>query len=274
MIQVFGGHGYVGNNYVMQNPTCKVNNKYDYEVVNSTSEIVYFISTVSNYNVKVDPYVDINTNLITLMKVLEQCKGKDLIFNFISSWFVYGDTNCPASEDSYCNPKGFYSITKRCAEQLLVSYCETFNIRYRILRLANVVGGTDYKASAQKNALHYMISELKENRNVNLYDNGNLYRDYIHNDDVARAINIVMSKGSINTVYNIGNGVPYLFKDIIFYAKELIGGTGQIIPIDVPKFHQTVQVHSMWMNTDKLKDLGYRPKFEMKDMIKDVVHGR
>ena len=42
-------------------------------------------------------------------------------------------------ENALCDPKGFYSITKRTAEQLLISYCETFNIKYRIVRILCVV---------------------------------------------------------------------------------------------------------------------------------------
>lgn len=268
-IQVFGGSGFVGSEFVKQNPDCIVNARDDYKV--KTYDIVYLISTVSNYNVKTDPYVDIDTNLTTLMKVLEQCRDSHLTFNFISSWFVYGDTDMPATEQSNCYPTGFYSITKRCAEQLLMSYCETFGIKYRILRLANVAGYGDKKASPQKNALQHMINELKEGRDVNVYDGGELYRDYIHVSDAVSAINLVIEKGELNTIYNIGNGEPLLFKDMIGYAKEIIGGEGKLNPIEIPHFHRTVQVRSMWMNNDKLKSLGYEPKYDMKAIIEDMV---
>jgi len=270
-IQVFGGLGYIGSNYVTHTPNCIVNLKIDYTVDPSATDIVYFISTVSNYNVLTDPYLDIDTNLILLIQILEQCKNKNITFNFISSWFVYGDTIVPADESSACNPKGFYSITKRTAEQLLISYCNTFNIKYRIIRLANVVGGHDPKATAQKNALTFMIKELKEGRNINLYDNGNLYRDYIHNNDVAAAINLILDKGNINEIYNVSNGVPYMFKDIIYSAYKLIKNPGKIIPIEVPKFHQTVQVYSMWIKNDKLKKLGYVPNYDMDNIVRDLV---
>ena len=77
MIQVFGGHGFVGGNYVKNYPNCIVNEKHDYTVSAEATDIVYLISTISNYNVKTDSYLDINTNLITLMRVLEQCKDND-----------------------------------------------------------------------------------------------------------------------------------------------------------------------------------------------------
>ena len=274
-IQVFGGSGFVGSEFAKQNPGCLVNARDDYSV--KEKNILYMISTVTNYHVKTNPYIDIDTNLTTLMKVLEQIKNNMLqaedgyVLNFISSWFVYGETEMPAHEESNCYPNGFYSITKRCAEQLLISYCETFGIKYRILRLANVAGHGDKKASPQKNALQHMINELKAGRDVNVYDGGNLYRDYIHVSDVARAIKLIMKTGEVNTTYNVGNGQPLLFKDMIEYAKELIGGEGRLVPIEIPQFHRTVQVRSMWMLSDKLKSLGYTPNYDMKAIIEDMV---
>ena len=274
-IQVFGGSGFVGSEFTKQNPGCIVNARDDYSV--KEKNILYMISTVTNYHVKTNPYIDIDTNLTTLMKVLEQIKNNMLqaedgyVLNFISSWFVYGETEMPAHEESNCYPNGFYSITKRCAEQLLISYCETFGIKYRILRLANVAGHGDKKASPQKNALQHMINELKAGRDVNVYDGGNLYRDYIHVSDVARAIKLIMETGEVNTTYNVGNGQPLLFKDMIEYAKELIGGEGKLVPIEIPDFHRTVQVRSMWMLSDKLKSLGYTPNYNMKAIIEDMV---
>lgn len=269
-LQVFGGNGFVGSAFVRKNPLCVVKQRNDH-VVDKDKDILYLISTVTNYNVKTNPYIDIETNLILLMKILSQYQNSDKIFNFISSWFVYGNTQMPATEESICDPTGFYSITKRCAEQLLISYCQTFNIKYRILRLANIAGHGDNKASAQKNALQYMINQLKQNLDINLYEGGNMYRDYIHVNDAVDAIDLILDKGEINSIYNVGNGIPLLMKDLIEYAKQLIGGTGRINYIDVPQFHKIVQVHSQWMKNDKLKSLGYEPKYDMKSIIEDMI---
>lgn len=270
--QVFGGHGFVGSEFVYQNPgTCIVNEKIDYNVSDDCEQILYLISTITNYNMKVNPYIDIETNLITLMRVLEQCKGKNVVFNFISSWFVYGHTEMPATEESVCFPTGFYSITKKAAEDLLICYCKTFGIKYRILRLANVVGAGDPKASPRKNALQYMINQMKEHKDINLYEGGELYRDYIHVADVADAIRIVMNRGEVNEIYNIGNGTPLLLKDMVNYAHVKLNSRGKINFIKQPEFHKTVQVLSMWMKTDKLKSLGYAPTYNMHQMIEDMI---
>lgn len=268
-IQVFGGMGFVGSEFVKQNPNCIVNERHDYTV--RSNNILYLISTISNYNMLTNPYIDIETNLITLMKVLEQCQNKNITFNFISSWFVYGDTEMPASETSICKPTGFYSITKKAAEDLLQTYSKVFNINYRILRLANVVGPGDPKASLKKNALQHLINELKENRDINIYDNGNMYRDYVHVADVARAIKLIMNRGEMNTIYNVGNGVPIKFKTIIDYAYKIVNSKSVMHNIEPPDFHKIVQVHSMFMNTEKLKNLGYKPIYNMEQIVEEMI---
>ena len=69
-----------------------------------SNDVLYLISTTHNYHVFEDPLLDIETNLSTLIKTLETCKDLDLTFNFVSSWFIYGDTELPATEDNECQP--------------------------------------------------------------------------------------------------------------------------------------------------------------------------
>jgi len=269
-VNVFGGTGYIGSNYVTMYPECVINSRNDHAP--QTNNILYFISTVDNYNVFTNPHLDIDTNLTTLINVLNNIKDKEnTVFNFVSSWFVYGDTDLPATETSQCSPKGFYSITKRTAEQLLISYCETFKISYRILRLANVIGGKDNKVSTKKNALTYMVQQLKKNEPVKLYEGGELLRDFIHVEDCVRAIQLILDKGELNTIYNVGNGIPIKLSSIINLAKWLTNSQSEIYSIDTPEFHRIVQVKSMYMNNAKLKNLGYAPAYGPVGMLKELI---
>jgi nucleoside-diphosphate-sugar epimerase len=277
LINVFGGSGFVGNRYVelTANPEYTniiVNDREDYEIKNNVTDVVYFISTIDNYHVHTDLHIDIDTNLTTLMYVLESLKGKgDITFNFISSWFVYGDVPLPAKEDSYCDPKGFYSITKRCAEQLIISFCETFNIKYRILRLANVLGKTDHKVSKKKNAIQYMINEIVNNRDVDLYDGGMVYRDYIHVDDVAQVINLVIEKGNPNEIYNVGNGQEIYLKDALQYAVKASNSKSNLNTVPPAEFHKIVQTKNMVLDNTKIENLGYLPKYNIYQIIDTLV---
>jgi nucleoside-diphosphate-sugar epimerase len=271
IIDVFGGRGFVGSKFAESRFDVNVKDRGDYEVSEKATEVVYFISTIHNYHVHTDPYIDIDTNLTTLINVLETCKGKDITFNFISSWFVYGNVPLPAKEDSHCDPKGFYSITKRAAEQLLISYCETFGIKYRILRLANVIGATDGKVSAKKNALQFMINEIVEGRDVNMYDGGLVYRDYIHVDDAVKAINLVVDSGNVNEIYNIGNGNKVYIKDVMEMVKLWTNSPSHLKSIETVEFHKKVQTKDMVLDVSKIKDLGYRPSYSLTQMIDSVI---
>lgn len=274
LINVFG-KGFVGGRYCeLTTDTKIVNSRDDYTVPPGVTDIVYFISTVDNYNVHTDLHLDIDTNLSILMDVLKSFRenSPDAVFNFISSWFVYGNVSLPAKEDSHCDPKGFYSITKRTAEQLLISYCETFGLKYRILRLGNVLGRTDNKVSKKKNALQYMINEVKQGKDIDLYDNGMVYRDYSHVDDVVRAINIVIEKGAVNDIYNIGSGEPVYIKDAMEYAVKASGSTSKLNSIPPAEFHNVVQTKNMVLDISKIKSIGYAPQYNFYDIVNSLLY--
>jgi len=275
MISVYGGSGFVGSKFIdMYRPECIPIPR------NSNSpwseDILYFISTIDNYNIHTDPYLDINTNLIKLIDVLEETRknNKSVTFNFISSWFVYGKTSdLPAKETSVCNPTGFYSITKHAAEKLLISYCETFNMNYRILRLTNIIGNGDRKVSKKKNALQYMINCLKKNEPIQLYDGGSPIRDYMDVEDACTAIKCCLSNSPVNQIINISNSDPNSIGDLIYYAKKKLNSRSEITSIPPTNFHKVVQIENMYLDNTKLLSYGYIPKttaFQAVDKLLEI----
>ena len=258
------GKGFIGSHYSLMYD-CIVNERND--LVPKSSVILYMISTTDNYNIHTNPYVDIDTNLTTLIRVLENCKNKDIVFNFVSSWAVYGDVESPYTETSYCNPKGFYPITKRTAEQLLMSYCETFNIKYRILRLANVIGPGDLKASTKKNVLTHLTREIKKGNDITIYNNGEIYRDYIHVKDACVAINLILEKGELNSIYNVGNGKSTMFRDAIDYVLSKTNSSTQINNV----VQEGPYAREMVMDTTKLQSLGYCPKYSIEMILDELI---
>lgn len=264
MISIFGSSGFVGSKFVsLYSNECIPIEKY--KNTPKSSNILYLISTVDNYNVHVDPYLDINTNLIKLIDVLEECKKLNqidpVVFNFVSSWFVYGKTpDLPAKEISICNPTGFYSITKYAAEKLIMSYCDTFGIKYRILRLTNIIGVGDKKVSRKKNALQYMIQCLKENKPIQLYDGGSHIRDYMDVGDACMAIKCCIDNAPTNEIINISNSEPHSIGEIIQYANSKLNSKSVITNIPPTEFHKIVQIENMYLDNTKLLSYGYIPK--------------
>ena len=254
-ISVFGGTGFIGGTFCNLYPEDVVlvpKESRNFE----TQQVLYFISTTTNQSVFKDLHIDIDTNLSLFVDVLENCKDRDIVFNFISSGFVYGNDVIDAKETDCCNPTGFYSITKRCAEQLLISFCETFGVKYRILRIGNVYG-LDKTVSLGKNVLGYMISLLKQNQDIKLYDGGNFLKDYMYVEDICRAIKVVLDKGNVNEIYNIASGTSFTFRGIIEVAKDLTRSQSKIIDVSFPDNQKFIQVKNMTLNTHKLNSFEF-----------------
>lgn len=272
-ISVFGGQGFIGSTFANAYPeeTIVVPRS---EVISETPNILFMRSTVHNYHPKEgEPFLDIETNLLHFMKVLSENHkkwGSNMVFNLISTWFVYGNTHLPAQEDSACNPTGFYSITARAREQLLISYCQTFSLHYRIVRLGNVIGIGDQKISAKKNALQWMVRELTQGREINLYKNGAI-RDFIDVRDCVSAIHLVLKKGELNQIYNIANGKGLRVEQLIETARHEMGYTGKINYVEVPEFHKVVQTPIMWIDNTKIKKLGYVQQYDIAQSIRGLV---
>jgi nucleoside-diphosphate-sugar epimerase len=268
-LSVFGGTGYVGKRFVeLSHFQSHLIEREKRAPV--SDDVLYFISTTHNYHIFEDVHLDVQTNITVLLDVLKKLTPGKSTFNFVSSWFVYGDCELPASEETPCLPKGFYSITKLAAEQLLISYCETFGINYRIFRLCNVYGGTDLSASKKKNALHFLVDELKHHRKINLYYDGEFYRDYLHLDDICRGIELCLDSAPKDTIYNIGSGEKICFKDLIETCRKNLNSQSAIGSMEPPEFHQLVQVKDFYMNTQKIQNLGFRPKLSLEKGLEEL----
>jgi nucleoside-diphosphate-sugar epimerase len=272
-ISVFGATGFIGSHFI-NNSALQTNSIPRDELTSNTSEVLFFIGTTDNYNVFQDHLIDVNTNIIHMLNCLKasHVAHSDLVFNFVSSWFVYGEGQLPFSEAQECRPKGFYSITKRTAEQLLESFCATYGIKYRIIRLANTFGRNDLGISKKKNALQFLIEKLKANEPIELYEGGNFVRDYIHVLDVVEAIDLIILKAPVNSIYNVGTGVPSRFCDLIDVARDELGSQSTIKSIPTPEFHKLVQVRDAYLNISRISALGFKPITELHKEIRQLCH--
>ncbi len=256
MISVFGGRGFIGSAFRKHCSDVIYSVPRNIPYPASGSDILYLISTTDNYNVWGDIHLDVQTNLVWLLKVLEQVNPQQT-FNFISSWFAL-------------YPKGFYSATKLCAEHLIRSYCETRKIPYRILRLANVYGPGDAGCSQKKNAMQWLVGKVRRGEDVSLYGGGSTVRDYLHVTDAVRAIDLCIRNAPKNVTLNVGSGKKYRLRKIIEYAKEVTGSCSQIIDIAPSDFHKQVQINEHSWDVSPLTELGFRQKITLKQGVREL----
>ena len=144
-------------------------------------------------------------------------------------------------------------------------------MRYRILRLCNVIGHGDAKATKQKNAITWMVKEIKNHNDLKVYDNGGHTRDIMHVTDVCRAIKLVMEKGKVDEIYNIGSGKQTSVKEVLDLASDMCDYRGSLISIDTPDFHKVVQgLQHFYLDTSKLNQLGFNPIYDTKDIVREL----
>ncbi len=262
-LSLFGGTGFILSRY---------HQLYPHETVVEPrasvkplgDDALWGISTVSNYApTRGDLQTDIDTNLTHFAQVLPTVDG---VFNLISSWFVYGsaigqDPTHPARETDPCDPNGWYSITALAREKLLRSYQQTRGRAYRTLRLCNVIGN-DPRAGREKNALEHMLRQVMRGEDVTVYS-GDCFRNVLHVDDVCRAIHLCLSRDeTLNGVTNIGAPRSVRMVDLVEHAKSVTGSKSRVTLVAPPRFHQIVQVPDYWMDTTKLRGLGFVPDMD------------
>lgn len=239
--------------------------------------ICHLASTVDNYHILDDPFIDVETNIKGTIKLLEACKDlpKKPKIIFFSTFFVYGNeysrTKKPITEESKTEPLAIYPATKLCAESIIKLYSRLYEIPYLICRLTNVYGESEDYNNKKKGALNYMIMQAIKGELLSVYKGGNFQRDYIYLDDVISAVLFLINKNITNDTYLIGFGKPVLFKDMIDYIHELTDKKSEITEIEPPPFHEAVGITGFVADTSKINKLGWRAKINYKEGIKRIV---
>jgi nucleoside-diphosphate-sugar epimerase len=263
-VSVFGSSGFIGSQYVLKSEmnTDAVKRNVN---IGKYKDSLYFIGTVDNYNIWTNPLLDIETNLIKLMYVLYESKDKfdKFVINYVSSWFVYGEIQTPFREEMLCNPSGFYSITKFAAERMIQSFCKTFNCEYRIIRLGNVYGAADIKVSEKKNVLQYFVNKIRKNESIELFDHGQMIRDFIHVEDVVKGLDTILQKAPTNEIYNLGSGKPTVLYDLLVSYRDFIGSSSEIKRVPLPEDQESFYLRECRLSMEKMNKLGYRIEREI-----------
>lgn len=149
--------------------------------------------------------------------------GKIEKFIHVSTDEVYGesalDIDCEIhkTEQSILCPTNPYAATKAAAELIAQSYIHSFKLPIIITRSNNVYGENQYP----EKLIPRFIKFLKDDKKVTVHGNGKTMRAFIYVKDVVNAFHIILEKGKIGEIYNIGcdENMEYTVLEI---AKMLI----------------------------------------------------
>jgi len=149
-----------------------------------------------------------NDNVVGTHTLLEACRkyGKIERFIHISTDEVYGESMITENEEkkhegSILCPTNPYAATKAAAELIAKSYYHSFKMPIIITRGNNVYGQNQYP----EKLIPIFIQQLLKDNPVTIQGDGSNIRAFLHVNDVCSALKLVLEKGQIGEIYNIGS---------------------------------------------------------------------
>lgn len=232
-----------------------------------------------------NPYSYIDSNIVGFLNILECCrhyKTKHLVFASSSS--VYGLNNhIPFSEeDNVDHPISLYAATKKSNELMAHTYSYLYNIPCTGLRFFTVYGPW----GRPDMALFKFTRAIFDNKPIDIYNHGDMFRDFTYIDDVVKVIEKVSSlfpcpdrtwdsmhpnpSSSVAPyrIFNVGNHTPINLMDFIEAIEKASGK--QAIKNYLPL--QDGDVYKTFAETSKLRDsIGFQPNTSVELGIREFV---
>jgi len=211
------------------------------------------------------PKVSLSINVNGTMNVLDvarQRKARTVVF--ASSNAVLGDVALPVSETSVANPISPYGAGKLACEALCKLYSKCFDISVTALRFANAYGNY---SSHKTTVIAKMLKDIMNGNGLVIYGDGYQTRDYVHVQDIAKAIVLSIDKAKGYWLFQVGSGEETSVIDI----AETICSIANASPDVVYKPERPGEICRNYSSIKKIKEiLGFEPEINLKDGIKDI----
>jgi UDP-glucuronate 4-epimerase len=233
----------------------------------------------------INPHAYIDTNIVGFVNILEGCRHsgvKHLVYASSSS--VYGaNTRMPFSaHDNVDHPVSLYAASKKSNELMAHTYSHLFGLPTTGLRFFTVYGPW----GRPDMALFLFTKAILEGKPIDVFNNGNMERDFTYIDDIVGGVVRVIDKipeGDFNwqgdspdpassycpyRVYNIGNNNKEQLLRYIQVLEDCLGKKADknfmpLQPGDVPATYADVD--------DLVKDFNYKPDTSIDEGIERFV---
>jgi UDP-glucose 4-epimerase len=199
---------------------------FDIDIRNALENVDYvyhFISTTLPQSSNLNPYYDVESNVLGSIKLFEKCvefSVKKVIF-LSSGGTIYGISEEPIITESHpCNPICSYGITKLTIEKYLNLFYYLHGINYSIIRLSNPYGERQ-NPLVQQGVISVFLKKALLGEMIDIWGDGSVVRDYIYIKDVAVALMKAIQSDSIMKIFNVSSAIGYSLKEILSYIESV-----------------------------------------------------
>ncbi|WP_236896261.1 dTDP-glucose 4,6-dehydratase [Clostridium beijerinckii] len=228
-----------------------------------------------------DPSIFIKTNILGTQTLLDISKkywkinddfreGKKFIQ--ISTDEVYGSLGKEGyfTEKTSIDPHSPYSASKASADLIVKSYYDTYKMPINITRCSNNYGPYQFP----EKLIPLIINNCLNERYIPVYGDGKNIRDWLHVEDHCRAIDLVINKGVIGEVYNIGGNNEKENVQIVKYIISVLKNKGLSVSEELIRYVEDRKGHDRRYAIDSTKikeNLGFKPSLSFEDgMLKTL----
>lgn len=218
-----------------------------------------------------NPQIFLETNIIGTSVLMDACLKYEVNrFHQISTDEVYGDLpldrpDLMFTEDTPLHTSSPYSSSKAAADLLVMAYNRTYGLPVTISRCSNNYGPYQFP----EKLIPMMISRALRDQKLPVYGDGLNVRDWLHVSDHCRAVELILEKGRIGEVYNVGGHNEMSNIAVVKTVLSLLDKPESLIEfVGDRKGHDRRYA----INPDKIStELGWLPTISFTDGIKATV---
>jgi UDP-glucose 4-epimerase len=209
-----------------------------------------------------DPLEDAEINIIGTINVVRLARKFDSKIVYLSSAAVYGNPpSLPVSEEHPVKPVSPYGLSKLTSEEYIKLLLPPG--KYAIFRPSSIYGVQEGKRHGPVNSLIYSI--IKQGY-CEVTGSGEQTRDFIHVNDVARAIKLAIN-GKLAGTYNLGTGTEHSINQLLTLIQSILNRSFQVKRL--PEMNG--EIYRSWLNVEKLRRAGFEAKIGLKEGLKELI---
>lgn len=186
-------------------------------------------------------------------------------FLHISTDEVYGSIEEGSfTETDRLEPRSPYSSSKAGSDLIALSYAETYGVPVLVTRSSNNFGPYQFP----EKVIPLFVTNLLDGKNVPLYGDGLNIRDWIYVMDNCAGVDVVLRKGKIGEIYNIGGGNETTNRELTEKILALLGvGEERIDYVQDRLGHD----RRYSIDCSKAKALGWTPSRSLDEALAETV---